>query len=71
VACVVGQHKSIASVACELGVGESTWGSWVSAARDAGGGGVTREEREEIRMLEAADCELSFSLPAGRVPDLP
>ncbi|MGC8514417.1 MAG: transposase [Acidimicrobiales bacterium] len=56
VAYVLENGKSIAAAARELGVGESTLGSWVSAARDKDAGGVlSREERDEIRKLESAE----------------
>lgn len=59
VAYVVEQKKSIAAAARELGVGESTLGSWVTAARDSDVGGVlSREEREEVRRLKAENREL-------------
>lgn len=59
VAYVVEQKKSIAAAARELGVGESTLGSWVAAARDSDVGGVlSREEREEVRRLKAENREL-------------
>jgi len=63
VAYVVEQNKSIAAAARELGVGESTLGSWVSAGRRAGcdaSGAMTREEREEIRQLKATNRELQM-----------
>lgn len=63
VAYVVDQDKSIAAAARELGIGESTLGHWVSAAREAGSGTpsrVTPEEREEIRKLRAENRELQM-----------
>ena len=63
VAYVVDQDKSIAAAARELGIGESTLGNWVSAAREAGSGTpsrVTPEEREEIRKLRAENRELQM-----------
>jgi transposase len=60
---VVEQNKSIAAAARELGVGESTLGSWISAARESGSGSsgvMTREEREEIRQLKATNRELQM-----------
>ncbi len=63
VAYVVEQNKSIAAAARELGVGESTLGSWISAARESGsgsGGVMTRGEREEIRQLKATNRELQM-----------
>jgi transposase len=59
VAYVLEHDKSIAAAARELGVGESTLGSWISAARDRDAGGVlSREERDEIRRLKAQNREL-------------
>jgi len=63
VAYVVEQNKSIAAAARELGVGESTLGSWISAGRVSGsgsGGALSREEREEIRQLKATNRELQM-----------
>jgi transposase len=60
---VVEQDKSIAGAARELGIGESTLGNWVSAARRAGSATPTRvtpEEREEIRRLRAENRELQM-----------
>jgi transposase len=63
VAYVLEQDKSIAAAARELGVGESTLGSWVSAARQADSGSTGRmdhEEREETRRLRAENRELKM-----------
>jgi transposase len=61
VAYVFEQHKSIAAAARELGIGESTLGNWVSAARADGSGSnsaVTSSESEELRRLRAENREL-------------
>lgn len=61
VAYVLEQNKPIAVAARELGIGESTLGNWVSAARDGGSGStgaMTSDEREEIRRLKAENREL-------------
>jgi transposase len=58
---VIDEDKSVAGAARELGIGESTLGNWVSAARRAGSVTpvrVTPEEREEIRRLRAENREL-------------
>jgi|GEM_PF-3108659 transposase len=69
VAYVLEQDKSIAAAARELGVGKSTSGSWVSAARDKGAGGVlSREERDEVRRLKAENRELVMRVELGTVP---
>lgn len=63
VAYVVEQNKSVAAAARELGIGESTLGNWVSAARDDGSGStdaMTRDEREEVRRLKAENRELQM-----------
>ena len=53
-AAAAGVCASFTAAARELGVGESTLGSWVAAARDSDVGGVlSREEREEVRRLKA------------------
>jgi transposase len=61
VAYVLEQDKSIAQASRELGIGESTLGNWVSAARRSGSAtptAMTPEEREEIRRLRAENREL-------------
>jgi transposase len=61
VAYVFEQNKSIVEAARELGVGESTLGNWVSAARTDGSGsnsGVRSSESEELRRLKAENREL-------------
>jgi transposase len=63
VAYVLEQDKSIAAAARELGIGESTLGSWVSAARETRTGNTGRmdhEEREETRRLRAENRELKM-----------
>jgi transposase len=63
VAYVLEQNKSIAGAARELGIGESTLGNWVTAARRGGSGGneaMTPAEREEIRRLRAENRELQM-----------
>src|SRR5260221_9030832 len=63
VAYVLEQNKSIAVAARELGIGESTLGNWVSAARRAdpdSKGSMDREEREEVRRLRAENRELQM-----------
>ncbi|MDA8038312.1 MAG: transposase [Actinomycetota bacterium] len=63
VAYVLEQNKSVAAAARELGIGESTLGNWVSAARGGGSGStntMTREEREEVRRLRAENRELQM-----------
>src|SRR3954454_11814813 len=60
---VIDQDKSVAAAARELGIGESTLGNWVSAARRDGSVTpvrVTPEEREEIRRLRAENRELQM-----------
>ena len=60
---VIDQDKSVAAAARELGMGESTLGNWVSAARRDGSVTpvrVTPEEREEIRRLRAENRELQM-----------
>lgn len=61
VAYVLEQGKPIAAAARELGIGESTLGNWVSAARRNGSDNsepMTAKEREEIRRLRAENREL-------------
>lgn len=63
VAYVLEQNKSVAAAARELGIGESTLGNWVSAAREGGSGStdaMTRDEREEVRRLKAENRELQM-----------
>ena len=63
VSYVLEQNKSIAGAARELGIGESTLGNWIAAAREAGPGGhssATTEERDEIRRLRAENRELQM-----------
>lgn len=63
VAYVLDQNKSIARAARELGIGESTLGNWVSAARVNGSGrtsAVTSTENEELRRLKAENRELKM-----------
>ncbi len=63
VAYVSEQNKPIAVAARELGIGESTLGNWVSAARESRSGsteGMDREEREENRRLRAENRELKM-----------
>lgn len=63
VAYVLEQNKSVAAAARELGVGESTLGNWVSAARAEGSdsnGPMTATERDEIRRLRAENRELQM-----------
>jgi transposase len=63
VAYVLEQNKSIAAAARELGIGESTLGNWVSAARQTdpdSKGRMDREEREEVRRLRAENRELQM-----------
>lgn len=63
VAYVLDQSKSIALAARELGIGESTLGNWVSAAREAGSGSnsaVKSTESEELRRLKAENRELTM-----------
>jgi transposase len=63
VSYVTEQNKSIAAAARELGIGPSTLGHWVSAARDGGSGSpspMTPTEREEIRRLRAENRELQM-----------
>ena len=63
VAYVLEQDKSIAEAARELGIGETSLGKWVSAARESWADrseGVTREERGEIRRLRAENRELQM-----------
>lgn len=65
VAYVVEQQKSVATAARELGVGESTLGNWVSAARGSASGipgPMTSAEREENRSLRAANRELQMQV---------
>jgi transposase len=50
--------KTIAEVAKDLGVKETTLGSWVARARRAGGDGTLGEsEREELARLRRQDAE--------------
>ena len=63
VAYVVEQNKSVAGAARELGIGESTLGNWVSAARRDGtvdNEPMTPAERDEIRRLRAENRELQM-----------
>ena len=63
VAYVKENDKTIADAARELGVGESTLGNWVSAARDAAGGddaGMKTSESVELRRLRAENRELQM-----------
>ena len=63
VAYVLEQNKSIAVASRELGIGESTLGNWVSAARRAdpdSKGRMDREERDEVRQLRAENRELQM-----------
>ena len=63
VAYVIEQDKPVAAAARELGIGETTLGNWVSAARKAGPVTpvrVTPEEREEMRRLRAENRELQM-----------
>ena len=63
VAYVLEQGKSVAAAARELGIGESTLGVWVSAARrDRSGNNqpMTPAEREEVRRLRAEKRELQM-----------
>jgi transposase len=63
VAYVLEQNKSVAAAARELGIGESTLGNWVSAARQDRSGRtevMTRDEREEVRRLKAENRELQM-----------
>jgi transposase len=63
VAYVLEQGKSVAAAARELGIGESTLGNWVSAARAGGSANnepMTPAEREEIRRLRAENRELQM-----------
>jgi transposase len=63
VSYVLEQNKSIAGAARELGIGESTLGNWIAAARESGpdgNGAVTPEERDEIRRLRAENRELQM-----------
>lgn len=65
VAYVVEQNKSVAAAARELGIGESTLTNWVSTYRrrsSANGSGMTREERDEIRVLRARNRELEMQV---------
>ena len=60
---VVEQNKSIAAAARELGIGESTLGNWVSAARANNSdstNSMDAEEREENRRLRAENRELKM-----------
>ncbi|WP_432190545.1 transposase [Streptomyces sp. Tue6028] len=53
--------KPIAQVARDLGVGEGTWGTWVSRAgkvsEGAKTGGLSESEREELQCLRRQDAE--------------
>ncbi|MFJ1811289.1 MULTISPECIES: transposase [unclassified Streptomyces] len=50
--------KTIAQVAADLGIKETTLGSWVARARRAGGGGTLGElEREELVRLRRESVE--------------
>lgn len=63
VAYVLEQRKSVAAAARELGIGESTLGNWVSAARRDGSDSnqpMTPAEREEVRRLRAENRELQM-----------
>ena len=63
VSYVTEQNKSIAQAARELGIGGTTLGNWVSAAREAGAGKstpMTPSEREENRRLRAENRELQM-----------
>lgn len=63
VAYVLEQGKTVAAAARELGIGESTLGVWVSAARrDRSGNNqpMTPAEREEVRRLRAENRELQM-----------
>jgi transposase len=63
VAYVIEQHKPVAAAARELGIGETTLGNWVSAARKARSATpapMSLEEREENRRLRAENRELQM-----------
>jgi transposase len=63
VAYVIEQDKSVALAARELGIGATTLGNWVSAARQGGPvtpERVTLEERDEMRRLRAENRELQM-----------
>ncbi len=60
---VLEQKKPIAVAARELGIGESTLGNWVSAARASGAGStdeMTTKEKDEVRRLRAENRELQM-----------
>jgi transposase len=62
VAYVVDQHKSIASAARELGIGESTLSNWIRTAEGgrSGEGAASPVERDEMRRLRAENRELQM-----------
>lgn len=63
VSYVIEQNKSMAQAARELGIGATTLGHWVSAARNGGSDSsspMTPQEREEIRRLRAENRELQM-----------
>jgi transposase len=63
VAYVLEQKKPIAAAARELGIGESTLGNWVSAARESGADSteeMTSKEKDEVRRLRAENRELQM-----------
>src|ERR1043166_5271809 len=63
VAYVLERDKSVAAAAREWGIGESTLGNWVSAARRDGSAtpaAMKADEREEVRRLRAENRELQM-----------
>lgn len=60
VALVLETGRSIAEVAAELGLYDTTLGNWVRAAREQqrDGQALTRDERARLRELEAENADL-------------
>ena len=59
---VINDGRTIADVACSIGMHEMTLGKWVKKARDAGGGQSPRpldeNERAEVERLHAENRQL-------------